>query len=38
LRLVEIARSIDQSKVEKLITQRDYEELDMVIINHLMGK
>ncbi|MHC4462783.1 MAG: TIM barrel protein [Planctomycetota bacterium] len=38
LRLVELARSLDENKVEKLISQRDYEELDMLIINHLMGK
>jgi len=38
LRLVEIARSIDHKQVKKLIAQRDYEELDMLIINHLMGK
>jgi xylose isomerase len=38
LRLVELARSLDESKVEKLIAERDYEELDMLIINHLTGK
>ena len=38
LRLVEIARSINQNQLKKLIAQRDYEELDMLIINHLMGK
>jgi len=38
LRLVELARSLDKNKVEELIGQRDYEELDMLIINHLMGK
>jgi xylose isomerase len=38
LRLVEIVRSIDQNQVKKLIAQRDYEELDMRIIDHLMGK
>jgi xylose isomerase len=38
LRLVELVRSLDKGKVEKLITERDYEELDMLIINHLMGK
>ncbi|MBW8039785.1 MAG: TIM barrel protein [Planctomycetes bacterium] len=37
LRLVELARSLDKSKVEALIQQRDYEELDMLIIDHLMG-
>jgi xylose isomerase len=38
LRLVESVRSLDHKRVEKLIAQRDYEELDMLIINHLMGK
>jgi xylose isomerase len=38
LRMVELARSLDNSKVEKLVAERDYEELDMLIINHLMGQ
>jgi len=38
LRLVDLVRTLDNNKVEKLISQRDYEELDMLIINHLMGK
>jgi len=38
LALVELVRSLDKNKVEKLITERDYEELDMLIIKHLMGK
>ncbi len=38
LRLVELARSLDQAKVDQLIAERDYEELDLLIINHLMGK
>ncbi len=38
LALVELARNLDKDKVEKLIDERDYEELDMLIINHLMGK
>jgi len=38
LALVELVRSLDKKKVEKLIAQRDYEELDILIINHLMGK
>jgi xylose isomerase len=37
LRLVELVRSLDKDKVEKLISERDYEELDMLIISHLMG-
>jgi xylose isomerase len=38
LRLVELVRSLDDKKVEKLIARRDYEELDILIVNHLMGK
>ena len=38
LHLVDLVRSLDKGKVEKLIAERDYEELDMLIINHLMGK
>jgi xylose isomerase len=38
LRLVELVRSLDKVKLEKLIKQRDYEELDMLIIDHLMGR
>jgi len=38
LHMVDLVRSLNQNKVEKLIGERDYEELDMLIINHLMGK
>ncbi len=38
LRLLELVRSLDAKKVDALIKQRDYEELEMLIINHLMGK
>ncbi|MHC4544673.1 MAG: TIM barrel protein [Planctomycetota bacterium] len=38
LRMVELVRSLDKSKVMELVQQRDYEELDMLIIDHLMGK
>jgi xylose isomerase len=38
LRLLDLVRSLDEKKVEKLIMQRDYEQLDMLIIDHLMGK
>ncbi len=38
LRMVELARSLDKGKVDELVQQRDYEELDMLIIDHLMGK
>jgi len=38
LRLLDLVRSLNQKKVDKLVTERDYEELDMLIINHLLGK
>jgi xylose isomerase len=38
LKLVELARSLDEGKVEQLIAERDYEELDLLILDHLMGK
>jgi len=38
LALVKLVRSLDKNKVKKFIAQRDYEELDMLIINHLIGK
>lgn len=37
LKLLELVRSLDKKKVDALIAERDYEELDFVIINHLMG-
>jgi xylose isomerase len=37
LRLLEISRSIDEPKMGKMITDRDYEELDLYIIRHLIG-
>jgi xylose isomerase len=38
LALVKLVQKLDKTKIEKLIAERDYEELDMLIINHLMGK
>lgn len=38
LRLVEVSRAIDQEKVQLLIAARDYEELDWLILSHLMGR
>ncbi len=38
LSLVELVQSLDKNKVENLKRKRDYEELDILIINHLMGK
>ncbi|MFZ5880348.1 MAG: TIM barrel protein, partial [Chloroflexota bacterium] len=37
LRLVELARSLDVAKVEELRAASDYEELDMLIVKHLIG-
>ncbi len=36
LRLVAIARSLDQAQIATLIAQRDYEELDWLILDGLM--
>jgi xylose isomerase len=38
LTLVKLVQKLDKIKVDKLIAERDYEELDLLIINHLMGK
>ncbi len=38
LKLVELSRSLDRKVVSALIKQRDYEELDWLILSHLMGK
>ena len=37
LRLVEVSRSLDRQAVEGLISARDYEELDWLILTQLMG-
>ena len=37
LRLVEVVRSIDRTQLDGLITARDYEEIDRLILNSLMG-
>jgi xylose isomerase len=37
LRLVEVVRSLDREGIKRLIAARDYEELDAVILNSLMG-
>jgi xylose isomerase len=37
LRLLELARSLDREAVNALIAARDYEELDWLILNHLVG-
>jgi xylose isomerase len=38
LNLLELVRSLDKKRIEELIAQRDYEELEMLIVNHLIGK
>lgn len=36
LKLLDLVRSLDQKKVKSLISQRDYEELDLLIMSHLL--
>ena len=38
LRLVELSRSLDRKAVQALVAARDYEQLDCLILNHLMGR
>jgi xylose isomerase len=38
LRLLEIVRGIDTSRVEELRSNRQYEQLEMLILNALMGR
>ncbi len=38
LRLVELSRSLDRAAVQQLIAARDYEELDWLILSHIMGR
>lgn len=37
LRLVEVVRSLDRQAMDEMIAARDYEELDLFILNNLMG-
>ena len=37
LRLLELSRSLNNDEVEALITERNYEELEMLIVGHLLG-
>ena len=37
LKLVELVRSLDETRVDELIANRDYEELDLLIMDHLLG-
>ena len=38
LRLVEVARSLDQAEIDRLIAARDYEELEWLILSRLMNR
>ena len=38
LRLLDVARSVDQAKVEEYRAERDYEGLEMYVMNKLMGR
>jgi xylose isomerase len=38
LRLLEVARSVDAAKVERLRAERDYEALEMYVLEKLVGK
>lgn len=38
LALVEVVRTIDKDRVNQLIENLDYEELDLLVINKLMGR
>ncbi|MDD4872349.1 MAG: TIM barrel protein [Kiritimatiellae bacterium] len=38
LRLVDVVRSMNQKKIEKLVAVRDYEEIDLLILNALMRR
>ena len=37
LKLVEMVRSLDEKQVDRLIADRDYEQLDLLIMSHLLG-
>lgn len=36
LKLLELSRSLDDAKVQALVADRDYEELDLLIMGHLL--
>jgi xylose isomerase len=38
LRLVKLVRSLDRRAVQKLIAARDYDELDWLIVDHLLAE
>ncbi len=37
LKLVDLVRSLDETQMDQLIAERDYEAVEMLIINHLLG-
>lgn len=37
LKLLKLSRSLSDAKVQQLVSERDYEELDLLIMNHLLG-
>lgn len=37
MRLLEISRGLDETKMQAMIAERDYEELDLYIMDHLLG-
>ena len=38
LKLLDVVRGLNQKTVDGLIAERDYEELDLLIVNTLMGQ
>jgi xylose isomerase len=38
LALLDVVRGLDQRAIDQLIAERDYEELDLLIVNALMGR
>ncbi len=38
LKLLTVVRGLDEKRIEKLVAERDYEELDLLIVNALMGQ
>jgi hypothetical protein len=38
LRLVEKSRSFDDKKAQTLIAERDYQGLDQLVLEHLLGR
>ncbi|MBN1845817.1 MAG: TIM barrel protein [Sedimentisphaerales bacterium] len=38
LQLVELVRRLDEKTIRRLIKERDYEELELLILNHLLGQ